>query len=192
MFVFEVSGADNGSCHYAQNVNMAACKQIHVHTIWMRSKCATPKERTVCQPCADWFVGEKLADIAPRAPPAELENVREHILDVLFLFPGWRAGTLIVLRNVHVEVSGADSGSCHYERNHVHTIWMRNQCVTPKEREVCQPCADWFVGEKPADIALTTPPAESEHVRTLSRVGLVVHNLACIPSIHSDRIEPIS
>ena len=114
MFVFEVSRADNGSCHYAQNVSMAACKQIHVHTIWMRSKCATPKERTVCQPCADWFVGEKLADIAPRAPPAELENVREHILDVLFLFPGWRAGTLIVLRNVHVEVSGADSGNCHY------------------------------------------------------------------------------
>ena len=86
MFVSEVSGADNGSCHYAQNVSMAACKQIHVHTIWMRSKCATPKERTVCQPCADWFVGEKLADIAPRAPLAEPENVGDLIPVVLLLF----------------------------------------------------------------------------------------------------------
>ena len=44
-------------------VNMVACKRIHVHTIWTRSKRATPKERKVCQPCADWLVVEKLADI---------------------------------------------------------------------------------------------------------------------------------
>ena len=86
MFVFEVSGADNGSCHYAQNVNMAACKQIHVHTIWMRSKRATPKGREVCQSCADWLVRDNLADMAPTAPRVESKNVCHFILVAVLTF----------------------------------------------------------------------------------------------------------
>ena len=79
MFVVEVSGADNCNCHYAMNVDMVACKGKDMHTVWMRSKRAAPKERKVCQPCADWLVGEKLADIAPTAPRVESENVRDLI-----------------------------------------------------------------------------------------------------------------
>ena len=67
MSVVEVSGADNSNCHYAMNVDMVACKGKDMHTVWMRSKRAAPKERKVCQPCADLLVGEKLADIARTA-----------------------------------------------------------------------------------------------------------------------------
>lgn len=64
MFVVEVREADEANCHYAMNVGVVACKGTHMHTIWMRGKRASPKERKVCQLCADWLVREELADIA--------------------------------------------------------------------------------------------------------------------------------
>ena len=67
MFVVEVPEADKANCRYAMNVGVVACTGTHMHTIWMRGKRASPKERKVCQPCADWLVWEKLADIARTA-----------------------------------------------------------------------------------------------------------------------------
>ena len=49
------------------HVGVVACNGRDMNTVWMWSKRAAPKERKVCQPCADWLVGEKLADIARTA-----------------------------------------------------------------------------------------------------------------------------
>jgi hypothetical protein len=87
MFVVEVSGADSGNCHYAQNVNMGSCEGNHVLSIWMRSKCASPKGREVCQSCADWLVRENLADIVLTAPPVESKNVCHLILVAVLSIP---------------------------------------------------------------------------------------------------------
>ena len=62
MFVVEVSGADSGNCHYAQNENMVACNGNNVHTIWMRSKRVTPKGWKCCHSCADWEREESKSD----------------------------------------------------------------------------------------------------------------------------------
>ena len=80
-------GADSGNCHYAQNVNMGSCEGNHVLSIWMRSKCASPKGRDVCQSCADWLVRENLADIVPTAPPVESKNVCHLILVAVLSIP---------------------------------------------------------------------------------------------------------
>ena len=84
MFVVEVSGADSGKCYYAQNVNMGSCEGNHVLSIWMRSKCASPKGREVCQSCADWLVRENLADIVLTASLVESKKVC-HLIPVAVL-----------------------------------------------------------------------------------------------------------
>ena len=56
-------------------------------SIWMRSKCASPKGREVCQSCADWLVRENLADIVPTAPPVESKNVCHLILVAVLSIP---------------------------------------------------------------------------------------------------------
>ena len=125
----------------------------------MKGNRASPKERLVCLPCAEWLVAEQLADVYVDNPGLWPESRQRR--------PGQ---------------------ACYYEPNDAMTsclknsdvvVWMHGKRATPKKRPVCSSCARWLVDEKLAAIfeesetppGPTTPPESVPHLGTIDTAG---------------------
>jgi hypothetical protein len=63
------------ACFYAGRDSASACQQKSVADGWMKGRNSTPKQRSLCQCCLDWLVGEGLAEHMPLRSDATLPQL---------------------------------------------------------------------------------------------------------------------